>query len=96
MKSLAILLFAGAVSVFAAPSPAFGSEKAYQVTGQVLEVTNSKIIVDKNGEKFEMARKPDTKVKGKLEVGSKVTAHYSITATEVEVKAPPSAKGAKK
>lgn len=92
MKALPILLFAGAVTFFATPSLTFGAEKAYQVTGQVIEVTNSKIIVDKNGEKFEMARKPDTKVKGKLEVGSKVTAHYSITATEVEVKSAPPAK----
>ena len=39
---------------------------AYQVTGPVLEVTDSKIVVQKGKEKWEIARTPDTKVTGDL------------------------------
>ena len=35
---------------------------AYQVTGPVLEVSDSKIVVQKGKEKWEIARTPDTKV----------------------------------
>ena len=48
--------------------------------------TDTKIVVDKNKEKFEMARDKDTKVTGELKKGSKVTVEYRITATSVEVK----------
>lgn len=64
-----------------------GSAWAYQVTGPVLEVTDSKIVVQKGQEKWEIARTPDTKVSGDLKVGSKVTIEYSMTAKSVEVKA---------
>ena len=60
---------------------------AYQVTGPVLEVSESKIVVQKGKEKWEIARTPDTKVTGDLKVGSKVTIEYSMTAKSVDVKA---------
>jgi hypothetical protein len=59
---------------------------AYQVTGPVLEVTDSKIVVEKDKEKWELARDKDTKVTGALKKGSKVTIQYRMTATSVEVK----------
>jgi RNase P/RNase MRP subunit p29 len=59
----------------------------YQVTGQVVEVTDSMIVVMKGKERFEMARDASTKVTGDLQVGAKITAKYRITATTVEVKA---------
>lgn len=59
----------------------------YQVTGQVVEVTDSMIVVMKGKERFEMARDASTKVTGDLKVGAKITAKYRITATAVEVKA---------
>lgn len=65
---------------------------AYQVTGPVLEVTNSKIVVEKDKEKWEIARDKNTKVKGDLKKGSRVTVHYNMTATAVEVKDEPAAK----
>jgi hypothetical protein len=64
-----------------------GSAWAYQVTGPVLEVTDTKIVVQKGKEKWELARTPDTKVKGDLKVGSQVTVEYSMTAKSVDVKA---------
>ena len=59
---------------------------AYQVTGPVLEVSDSKIVVQKGKEKWEIARTPDTKVTGDLKVGSKVTVEYTMTAKAVDVK----------
>ena len=63
-----------------------GSAWAYQVTGPVLELTDSKIVVQKGKEKWEIARTPDTKVTGDLKVGAKVTIEYTMTAKSVEVK----------
>jgi hypothetical protein len=63
------------------------SPDKYQVTGQVVEVTDSMIVVMKGKERFEMARDASTKVTGDIKVGSKITAKYKITATSVEVKA---------
>jgi hypothetical protein len=59
---------------------------AYQVTGPVLEVSDTKIVVQKGKEKWEIARTPDTKVNGDLKVGSKVTVEYTMAAKSVEVK----------
>jgi hypothetical protein len=69
-----------------------GSAFAYQVTGEVKEVTDNSITVMKGKEKFEMATNADTKG-DKPKVGDKVTVEYSITATNIEMKP---AKGAKK
>lgn len=60
--------------------------KTYQVTGPVLELTDDMIIVEKEKERWEIARDKETKVKGDLKVGSKVTIQYRMTATTVEVK----------
>ncbi|HVC11314.1 MAG TPA: hypothetical protein VNE59_06740 [Burkholderiales bacterium] len=72
-----------AVAALVATSSAW----AYQVTGPVLEVTDTKIVVQKGKEKWELARTPDTKVTGELKVGAKVTVEYSMTAKSVDVKA---------
>ena len=71
-----------AVAAFAAATSAW----AYQVTGPVLELTDSKIVVQKGKEKWEIARTPDTKVTGDLKVGAKVTVEYTMSAKSVEVK----------
>jgi len=73
------------------------SALAYQVTGEVEDVTPTTITVKatggKNkGEKFEMTRSADTKVSGDLKKGAKVTVEYTITAKSVEVKADKKAK----
>jgi len=72
-----------AVAALVAASSAW----AYQVTGPVLEVTDTKIVVQKGKEKWELARTPDTKVTGDLKVGSKVTVEYSMTAKSIDAKA---------
>lgn len=58
----------------------------YQVTGPVLEVTDAKIVIQKDTEKWEIARTADTKVTGELVVGAKVTVKYTMTAVSVTVK----------
>jgi hypothetical protein len=64
----------------------------YQVTGEVVEVSDSMIVVMKGKERFEMARDASTKVTGDLKVGAKITAKYKITATTVDVKPAKAAK----
>jgi hypothetical protein len=60
--------------------------KTYQVTGPVLQITDTMIVVQKGSEKWEIARDPSTKVTGDLKVGAKVTIQYRMTAAAVEVK----------
>src|ERR687891_2169166 len=60
--------------------------KDYRVTGPVLDVKDDVITVEKGKEKWEIGRDKDTKVKGELQKGSKVTIHYKMTATSVDVK----------
>ena len=62
------------------------SVKTYQVTGPVLEVTDTMIAVKKGADRWEIARDADTKVTGDLKVGAKVTIEYRMTATKVEAK----------
>ena len=59
----------------------------YQVTGPVLSVTNSTIVVQKGDEKWELAKDAATQVKGgDIKVGAKVTVKYRMTAVAIEVK----------
>ncbi len=79
-----------AAALFAAPAFA-SSPDAYQVTGTVKETDADTITVMKGSEKFEIARGGDTTA---VKVGDKVTVHYKMTATKIEVKT--AAKPAKK
>jgi len=85
-----------AATSLALSSAAFAAgAKTYQVTGPVLEVTDSMIVIEKGAkkERWEINRDANTKVTGDVKVGEKVTVTYTMTATEAEVKA---GKGAKK
>ena len=83
-----------AAASLALSSAAFAAgAKTYQVTGPVLEVTDSTIAVQKGKDRWEINRDANTKVTGDLKVGEKVTVTYTMSATEVEVKA---GKGGKK
>ena len=83
-----------AAASLALSSVAFAAgAKTYQVTGPVLEVTDTMIAVQKGKDRWEINRDANTKVTGDLKAGEKVTVTYIMTATEAEVKA---GKGAKK
>lgn len=79
MKSLLITALFASSTVFAA--------KSYQVTGPVIDVTATTITIDKKGEKFEIEKAAATKSSGEIKKGDKATVYYTMTATEVEVKA---------
>ena len=74
------------ISLLASPLAMAGSSKTYQVTGPVLAVTDTSIVVQKGEEKWEIARDKDTKVQGDVKVGSKVTVQYRMHAATVEGK----------
>jgi len=78
MLALAALLVAGS---------ALAADKSYQVTGPVLEVTDTSITVEKGKEKWTIAKAKDTKVTGDLKVGAKVTVYYTMTAVSIDAKA---------
>ena len=65
---------------------ALAADKTYQVTGPMLEVTDTTIVVQKGKEKWEIARTKDTKITGELKVGAKVTIMYTMTAVSAEAK----------
>ena len=93
MKAALSLLAAASLALSSAAFAA--GAKTYQVTGPVLEVTDSMIVIEKGAkkERWEINRDANTKVTGDVKVGDKVTVTYTMSATEVEVKA---GKGAKK
>lgn len=73
-----------------------GAALAYQVTGPVIDVTDSKIVVEKNKEKWEIARDANTKGAKDIKKGDRVTVQYTMTATEIENKTPPKKEDKKK
>src|SRR5436853_3810268 len=91
MKSALSLLAAASLALSSAAFAA--GAKTYQVTGPVLEVTDSMIAVQKGKDRWEINRDSNTKVSGDLKVGEKVTVTYTMSASDVAVKA---GKGAKK
>jgi hypothetical protein len=93
MKAFSLL----AAASLALSSLAFAAgAKTYQVTGPVLEVTDAMIAVQKGKDRWEINRDSNTKVSGDVKVGDKVTVTYTMSATDVEVKAGKAEKGAKK
>ena len=80
-----IFLMFAAVLLLTSVAMAAGP-KDYQVTGPVLDVADDVITVEKGKEKWEIGRDKNTKVSGELKKGSRVTVHYKMTATSVDVK----------
>ena len=76
-----------AAASFAFSSAAFAGAKTYEVTGPVLEVNDSMIVVQKGKDRWEINRDANTKVTGDVKVGDKAHVTYTMSATNVEVKA---------
>ena len=81
MKKFAVAV----VALVLVASVAFAG-KTYQVTGEVKEVKDNIIVVDKGGEKWEIQKDAATKVKGDVKVGAKVTIQYEMKAASIDVK----------
>ena len=74
-------------SFFIAAAAIAAEPKDYQVTGPVLDVKEDVIVVQKGDEKWEIGRDKGTKIKGgDLKKGSRVTVHYKMTASGIDVK----------
>jgi len=58
--------------------------KTYEITGTVLETTPTKIVVQKGAERWEIDLDPQTKVRGELKVGAKVTITYTMSAAKID------------
>ena len=84
MKTIALSLVAAGALAFSGTT--FAGAKDYQVTGPVVDVSDTMITVMKGSEKWEVNRDSNTKVNGDLKNGDKVTIHYTMTAKDVEVK----------
>lgn len=81
LKRALSLLAAVSLPISVAAGP-----REYQATGPVLDVTPDTIVIEKDKEKWEIARNKDTKVTGELKKGSRVTVKYTMTAASVEVR----------
>jgi ribosomal protein S1 len=90
MKAKLVLSLAAAFTMSLAANALAAGAKDYQVTGPVVELTDSKIVVQKGesekSEKWEISRTADTKGMDGVKVGDKVTVKYTMTATSVENK----------
>jgi hypothetical protein len=89
MKPFSSLCVAAVCGILLLATSATGAPqaKSYQVTGPILEVTDTSITVKKGEDNWQIARDAGTKITGDLKVGSKVTISYRMIALDVEVKA---------
>jgi hypothetical protein len=92
MKNSFVL--AASFALFGLIAPVRAATSTYQVTGPVLEVTDAKIVIQKDTEKWEISRSADTKVTGEIKVGSKITVQYTMAATAITAKPEKAAKPA--
>ena len=76
-----------AAAALAAAGTATAADKTYQVTGPVVDVTDTSITVQKGKENWQIARTADTKGGADVKKGDKVTVQYKMTATSVKAKA---------
>jgi hypothetical protein len=82
MKKLILVL--GMAISFAAGSLVAAEAKSYQVTGPVLEVNDSYLVVQKGEDKWQLAC--DKTTAAGVKVGDKVKVEYQMVAKSVEVK----------
>ena len=96
MKKLTFCLGLAALGLALNINPVHAADaKGYQVTAPVVEITSSYIVVKKGEANWQIALDPATKGTN-VKVGDKVTVYYTMTATEIDPKAPKTAKKADK
>ena len=82
--NLKIICLLAAASLALSDTTFAAGAKTYQVTGTVIEMTGSKITVQKGTEKWEIDLDPTIKATGDVKVGATVTITYVMSATKVE------------
>ena len=95
MKKLFLSLAVIAATVLSTTSLKAADAKDYQVTGPVIEIHDTYIVVKKSEANWQLARNKSTKG-GDVKVGAKVTVYYTMIATEIEAKKATAAKSEKK
>ena len=86
MKSTLFSLVA-AIGLITGSTAFCAGGKTYQVTGTVVEVTATKIALQKGTERWELDVGPETKGSGQtFKAGDKVTITYTMSATSIEGK----------
>ena len=94
MNTLARRFAVSTCALFLAAVPAaMAGPKEYEVTGPIVSISDTSIVVQKGDRPWEVGRDASTKGADTLKVGDKVTIHYTMTAVVVE---PKPVKGAKK
>ena len=84
MKMTALTALAATILAFSGSVFAAGA-KTYDVTGTVLEVTTTKIVVQKGTDRWELDVGPETKGSGgNFKAGDKVTIRYTMSASQIE------------
>ena len=83
---LALLLALSYVSLNLSSAVAAGP-KTYQVTGPILELSDTTIVVQKGKDRWELARGAALNLGTDAKVGTKVTLEYTMTAVSAEIKA---------
>ena len=73
--------------LLAAVPAAMAGPKEYEVTGPIVSISDTSIVVQKGDRPWEVGRDASTKGTDTLKVGDKVTIHYTMTAVVVEPKA---------
>lgn len=87
MKAKLLFSLAAAASLLLSSGALAGGAKTYQVTGPVLEMNDSLVVVQKGKDRWELNRDSSTKLPADVKVGDKVTITYVMMAKEVEAKA---------
>ena len=82
MKTIVLIL--GLAFGLATTNLMAADAKTYQVTGPVLEINDTYIVVQKGEDKWQLAC--DKATAGKVKVGDKVTIQYQMVAKILEVK----------
>ena len=87
MKKTLLILSAAIVFSALGTIAQADDSKNYQVTGPVVEITPTYIIVKKGEANWRLARNSST-TGDAPKVGDKVTVYYTMTATEIDLKKP--------
>ena len=83
MKSTACLIALAASILFSSFTPT-ASADSYRISGIITDVGKNTFTVRTRGDRVEVSYNKDTRIKGKLRRGNRVTVEYRMIARKVE------------